>query len=360
MRRCRATRVPRLKSGKSRRVVEWSRVWRANLAVEARDGTKPSIEIAILLWFAREPRMSATPRLRSSRFIAAAAVAWACVAGCGGRSSLDGLGASSDGRLDAAARVDAGFDASPGLDAPPEGAVGADANGDGGECAPPTSGAWAITSSGLDTSCKDVAECQAVYLGDNVCEVPLNGGGNCPNAGISMAAYNATYLPEYEAINSACSRVCGPGSVLCPTLTLACNGTGSTATRTGAGTCEITSAVAFPSCAPSDGPAVTFVFAQTAACTSEGMASATADSITLYNVPSGPVMNVFAPTGPNGPGVAQSCHGGVCVAATHVIFALTSFEPGSASGSYEIQLANGTTDSGSFVATVCGNAATCG
>jgi hypothetical protein len=202
-----------------------------------------------------------------------------------------------------------------------------------------------------------VSECQAVYVGDNACETPVNGGGNCPNAAISMASYTETYEPEYEGINAACEIACGAGSILCATPGMACNGTLVNGVP---GTCELSSGILLRTCSPTDGLAVTFAFAPSLTCTPTGTLPMTVDTLTLYEVPSGPTMITFTPSPPDGKGEAHACRAGVCVDATLVILTLSQLTPGTASGSYELHFTDGSIDSGAFVANVCANTTMCG
>jgi hypothetical protein len=83
---------------------------------------------------------------------------------------------------------------------------------DAGTCAPPTPGAWGIALNGLSTACTTSSDCQAVQIGEDVCQ---SSAGCCANAAISVSSYNSTYEPEYEAINSACSPFCDPNGGGC-------------------------------------------------------------------------------------------------------------------------------------------------
>ncbi len=100
----------------------------------------------------------------------------------------------------------------------------------GGGCTPPSAGAWAISASDYSAACQSDGDCQAVYIGDNACEVAIVAGTQnmpCPNAAIATSSYDA-YMKRYEAINTACRKQCGSGSILCSVSSPVCN----------AGTCQ--------------------------------------------------------------------------------------------------------------------------
>jgi hypothetical protein len=105
------------------------------------------------------------------------------------------------------------------------------------------------------------------------------------------------------------------------------------------------------------------------ACARPDTPPADHDVVWVRGRPRGPTTLTFTPSEPNGPGGAQSCRAGVCVAAVQVTMTLTSFPPvgqalssgkvaegpeaRTATGSYSLQLVDGTTLSGTFVAVTC-------
>jgi hypothetical protein len=120
---------------------------------------------------------------------------------------------------------------------------------------------------------------------------------------------------------------------------------------------------ALAACGPTDGPAEFFAFAPDALiCPAFQDAPASADAITVYSQITGPSTITFSPSGPGGQGMAQSCTNGVCVDALDVSLTLTTYSPTgtTATGSYELQMVDGTTASGTFAVPICQTMPTCG
>ncbi|MEB2313327.1 MAG: hypothetical protein OZ921_03935 [Sorangiineae bacterium] len=104
------------------------------------------------------------------------------------------------------------------------GVAGDEADPDAGDCIPPLPGAWAIPADGLETTCATDADCVAVYLGENACEVArFDGGRNrpCPNAAIATRSRPA-YQARYDDVNRACRQACGPGELTCAPVEARC------------------------------------------------------------------------------------------------------------------------------------------
>jgi hypothetical protein len=132
-------------------------------------------------------------------------------------------------------------------------------------------------------------------------------------------------------------------------------------------TCTVPSGVVFATCAPTDGPAADFEIGPAATCGDVSPPPGDQPdgvSITVYEQLVGPTTLSFVPNGPNGKGIAQSCKLGVCLNAVKVTLNVATFTPTaaemSASGSYDLELSDGSTTAGGFEARICNYTATCG
>jgi len=116
-------------------------------------------------------------------------------------------------------------------------------------------------------------------------------------------------------------------------------------------------------CGPADGPATQFVFSTSPLdCPPVAEPGTSADSVTVYRGVTGPATFAFSPSGPSGAGEAQWCDAAGCASPAHVTLDVTCYSVGAttATGTYRLDLVDGATVTGAFVATVCPGLALCG
>jgi hypothetical protein len=114
-------------------------------------------------------------------------------------------------------------------------------------------------------------------------------------------------------------------------------------------------------CGPTDGAALTFLFAPEVTCGSDVLPRTYTEVQLLKDLPTGPAIIEFQPTDPNGRGGGASCFEDNCVSATWVRLVLDKYAPSGsiAEGRYDLLLEDGSHAEGNFVAAVCNNLPFC-